>query len=106
MADKLIDLLDTARLKYQEYEAEKYHQMRAARTEAEFDAEANTYETRHSFYARELRNHGVEILVRCKDCKHLGWSISCPFCYKLKYPMSEAKTKEHFCSYGERREEE
>ena len=106
MADRLIDLLDTARHKYQEYEAEKDHRMRTAKTEAEFDAEASTYEVRHSFYARELRNSGVEIPVRCKDCKFYTYDgyhkhHYCSMARGLRYVILQ----DDFCSYGERRKE-
>ena len=95
MTDKLIDLLDTARYKYQEYEAEKDHRMRTAKTEAEFDAEANTYETRHSFYARELRNNGVTV----QECCHKAESVisqtglMCTACY------SDIDRDAVFCKY-------
>ena len=61
LKEKLVELLDTARNKYYGYEAAKDHRMRTAKTEAEFDAEASTYEIRHSFYARELIAHGVTV---------------------------------------------
>jgi hypothetical protein len=105
MADRLIDLLDTARNKYYGYEAAKDHRMRTAKTEAEFDAEVNTYETRHSFYARELRNNGVEIPVRCKDCKHFGGHGAC-HCHAADENGTPIFVREDdFCSYGERRSE-
>lgn len=99
MADRLIDLLDTARHKYREYEAEKDHRMRTAKTEAEFEAEASTYELRHSFYARELRNNGVEIPVRCKDCKYYELHK----CHNNANGWFSHRTSDDFCSYGERR---
>ena len=71
LKEKLVELLDTARYKYYGYEAAKDHRMRTAKTEAEFDAEASTYEIRHSFYARELIAHGVTVqeLDGCEYCK-------------------------------------
>ena len=103
MVDKLIDLLDTARYRYQEYEAEKDHRMRVAKTEEEFDTEANTYETRHSFYARELRNSGVEIPVRCKDCVYRGKLYASHLCQHPKAILGKV-INEDFCSYGERKD--
>jgi hypothetical protein len=48
----------------------------------------------------------VVAVVRCKDCKHWGGVTYGQMC--RKYSGSETKVcteKDHYCSYGERREE-
>lgn len=48
----------------------------------------------------------VVAVVRCKDCKHYGGVIYSGIC--RKYSGSETKVctnKDHYCSYGERKEE-
>jgi hypothetical protein len=61
MREKLIELLDKAKSGYEDYLAEKDRKMRMAKTDADFEAEANTIEIRHSFYARELITNGVTV---------------------------------------------
>lgn len=52
----------------------------------------------------------VEV-VRCKDCKYLDIINKAPvytYCSKHNhiFPLWEEDTREHFCSWGERREDE
>lgn len=52
----------------------------------------------------------VEV-VRCKDCKYLNIINKAPlyaYCGKSNYifHLFEEDTREHFCSWGERREDE
>lgn len=49
-------------------------------------------------------------VVRCKDCKHLNIVNKVPlyaYCGKSNYifHLFEEDTREHFCSWGERRED-
>ena len=60
--EKLNELLDTARRKYEEYREDRYQKLREAKTRAEFEAVACNCEFRHSFYERELISNGVTVL--------------------------------------------
>lgn len=43
----------------------------------------------------------VRPVVFCKDCKHRGNTPDCPFCWLADKKMGD----DHFCSFGEKREE-
>jgi hypothetical protein len=43
----------------------------------------------------------VRPVVLCRDCKHRGNTPDCPFCWLADKKMGD----EHFCSFGEKREE-
>lgn len=43
----------------------------------------------------------VRTVVLCRDCKHRGNTMDCPFCWLADKKMGD----EHFCSFGEKREE-
>lgn len=49
----------------------------------------------------EFEVDDVRPVVFCKDCKHRGNTPDCPFCWLADKKMGD----DHFCSFGEKREE-
>ena len=54
-------------------------------------------------YCHRIRPKNVEVVVRCKDCKHYiveGITTRYGWCHEYKHSVDE----DDYCSYGERRE--
>ena len=50
--------------------------------------------------------NGVVPVVRCKDCKHCRKDTYFDYCDKYSRPFDKLYVeKDHFCSYGERKED-
>lgn len=54
-----------------------------------------------AWYAKYLIAHGVEIPVRCKDCKY----YYCGKCSNSANGWVPSRKADDFCSYGERRDD-
>lgn len=60
------------------------------------------------FVLREIKNFpnaDVVEVVRCKDCRHFSQGMAVGICYRVKDKPLIPCCYDHFCSYGEKREE-